>query len=218
MHIELVESLRCPQPHDDTWLVASVTRFDGREIVEGVLGCPVCRRQYPVRRGEVDFSEGRPAEATSTVEPGAESTSPPSDEDVLRARALLSLDDAGGIVLLGGALARFAHSLADEAQVAPLLFNVPAWAWREGDVPSAIRSRDGLPVARGALRAAWLDAGTATPRVLADAAAALRAGGRLMAPATVPLPEGVRRLAADEEHWVAEATAAPSPPVELRRR
>ncbi len=136
----------------------------------------------------------------------------PSEDEVLRARALLSLGDAGGIVLLGGTLARFAHPLADEAQVAPLLLNAPAWAWREGDVPSALRSRDALPVARGALRAAWLDHETATPRLLADAARALRPGGRLMAPAMVPLPAGVRRLAADDEQWVAEATAHPPLP------
>lgn len=238
MHIELVDSLRCPVPHDDTWLVASVTHFDGRDIVEGVLGCPSCRRQYEVRRGEVDFTggvgadpaPGRQAPAAAAGGAGAPAGAdvqltgagaappPPTDEEVLRARALLALDEGGGIVLLGGALARFAQRLADEAQVAPLVLNAPRWLWADGMVPSALRSRDNVPVAGGVLRAAWLDGSTATPGALADCVRALRAGGRLMAPAASALPDGVRRLAADAEQWVAESAGAPSAPVELRRR
>lgn len=236
MHIELVDSLRCPVPHEDTWLVASVTRFDGRDIVEGVLGCPSCRRQYEVRRGEVIFSgaEGSdpvPArqaqsdsDAASPTDVGVQLTDvgaappPPTEDEVLRARALLALDEPGGIVLLGGALARYAQRLADEAQVSTIVLNAPDWLWRDGGVPSALRSRDAVPVASGVLRAAWFDGDTATPELLAGAARALRPGGRLMAPATAPLPPGANRLAGDAEQWVAEATAAPSAPVPLRRR
>ncbi|MEP7381311.1 MAG: hypothetical protein ABI910_06465, partial [Gemmatimonadota bacterium] len=65
MHIELVDSLRCTQPHDDTWLVASVTRFDGRDIVDGVLGCPICHRQYLVLDGEVDFTDSAQDDSTA---------------------------------------------------------------------------------------------------------------------------------------------------------
>jgi len=236
MHIELVDSLRCPVPHEDTWLVASVTRFDGRDIVEGVLGCPSCRRHYEVRRGEVDFSGGEGSDAApvrqtqsaaaaeSETDRGVRLTgagaapSAPTDEDVLRARALLALDEPGGIVLLGGSLARFAQRLADEVQVATIVLNAPEWLWREGGVPSAIRSRNAIPVAGGVLRAVWFDDDTATPELLAGAARALRPGGRLMAPATAQLPAGAGRLAGDAEQWVAEATAAPSAPVPLRRR
>ncbi len=238
MHIELVDSLRCPEPHDDTWLVASVTRFDGRDIVEGVLGCPSCRRQYEVRRGEVDFTGGaggaqalgRQVQSAAAGEAGTRTgeelqltdtraaSPPPTDDEVLRARALLALDEPGGIVLLGGSRARFAQRLADEAQVATIALNAPEWLWSEGGVPSALRSRDGVPVAGGTLRAVWFDVATATPHLLAGAARALRPGGRLMAPATAQVPLGVRRLAGDAEQWVAEATAAPSAPVELRRR
>lgn len=252
MHIELVDSLRCPVPHDDTWLVASVTRFDGRDIVDGVLGCPSCRRQYAVRRGEVDFTGGAGDEAAvrrqeqSAAAGGAGSEvgadvqltgagegagtgagagggaeaapPPPTDDELLRARALLALDEPGGIVLLGGSLARLAQRLADEAQVAPLVLNAPGWLWSEEGVPSAIRSRDVVPVASGVLRAAWLDGATATPSLLADCARALRAGGRLLAPVSATVPRGVSRLAGDTAEWVAESAGAPSAPVELRRR
>ena len=38
-------------PHEASWLVVSFARRDGRFIVEGTLGCPVCHRQYPIRDG-----------------------------------------------------------------------------------------------------------------------------------------------------------------------
>ena len=34
MFIELVDSLRCVASHEETWLVASVSRMDGRHVVE----------------------------------------------------------------------------------------------------------------------------------------------------------------------------------------
>lgn len=231
MHIELVDALRCPFPHEDTWLVASVTRFDGRDIVEGSLGCPSCRRQFAVRDGEVDFSAGTTARAGASP-PAALWAAPahgaagegdvgaasPADEAVLRARALLSLGEPGGIVLLGGDRACYAESLEREVQVMTLMLNAPAAVRRPGCHPSALRAIDGVPVASGALRGVWLDRTTATPAILAGAARALRRGGRLVAPADAPLPAGVRALARDAAEWVAEGDGGVSAPVPLRRR
>ena len=225
MHIEIVDSLRCPSPHEETWLVASVTRFEGRDIVEGALGCPVCRRQFAVRHGEVDFTgpeadavdAGGRARATPV---GADlGGAPPDEEELLRARALLALADGGGLVLLGGEHARMAAVFEDEAQVMPLLLNAPAWASGGVRPPSAIRIADGLPVAAGALRAAWLDEATASRAATVRAVVrALRTGGRLVAPVTAPLPDGARELARDAREWVAESSGAASAPVSLRRR
>ncbi len=249
MHIELVDTLRCPHPHEDTWLVASVTRFDGREVVEGTLGCPACRRQFPVRGGEVDFTAGDgsgaggeppaaipPAEGrdhgrasgeasgeasdeASGEAPDDEASDEASDEGTfLRARALLALAEPGGIVLLGGVHARHAEAFEDEGQVMTLLLNAshPPGGW--GRPPSAMRAADGVPVASGALRAAWLDRTTATPGILAAVARGLRRGGRLVAPADASLPAGVRELARDAGEWVAEGEGGVSAPVALRRR
>jgi uncharacterized protein YbaR (Trm112 family) len=218
MHIELVETLRCPNPHEDTWLVAAVTRFDGRDIVDGVLGCPGCRAQYPVRAGVVDFT-GATGTSERAVE-GREDDEPlPTPDELLRARALLALGDAGGVVLLGGRLGRFGPVLEDQVQVAALLLNPTRTRPGERAFPSALRADDVLPVAAAALRGAWLDADTATPAMLAAAVRALRPGGRLVAPVTSPLPAGVRELARDAHEWVGEATAAASsPPIPLRRR
>ena len=53
MFVELVDLLRCPRPHEDTWLVAAAEAMSGRHIVRGTLGCPVCEAEYPIRDGVV---------------------------------------------------------------------------------------------------------------------------------------------------------------------
>jgi len=258
MHIELVDTLRCPSPHEETWLVAAVTRFDGRDIAEGALGCPICRREFPVRFGEVDFvtaSSGLAApspDALAGTPHGAPAPAAPGDDRIddriddidahgdvddadsvhdappsggadllLRARALLGLDEGGGIVLVGGALARHAEALADAVAVMTLLLNPPAAAARASRPPSAVRAAGGVPLAPGSLRAAWLDGATATPPFLDAVVRALRPGGRLVAPAGATVPAGVRELVRDAQEWVGERdamTPAPSAPVALRRR
>jgi hypothetical protein len=42
MHIEFIDLLRCPNPHEETWLVAALHRMDGRLVIDAKLGCPVC--------------------------------------------------------------------------------------------------------------------------------------------------------------------------------
>jgi hypothetical protein len=37
MFIELVDALRCPVPHEESWLVASADRMEARHIVDGTL-------------------------------------------------------------------------------------------------------------------------------------------------------------------------------------
>jgi uncharacterized protein YbaR (Trm112 family) len=240
MHIELVDTLRCPVLHEDSWLVASVTRFDGRDVVEGMLGCPLCRRQFAVVGGVVDFTRtvtGEPLEPPSArigdsarVDGGVTAWGSGDHEPVerearealvLRVRALLALDEPGGIVLLGGTHAWAAEALEDDGAVMPLVLNPAPQAANElRRVPSALRARDGLPLANGSLRAAWLDASTATPALLAGTARALRRGGRLLAPATASLPDGIQELARDAVEWVADRTTdvASSAPIPLRRR
>jgi uncharacterized protein YbaR (Trm112 family) len=224
MHIELVDALRCPFPHEETWLVASVTRFDGRDISEGALGCPICQRQFPVREGAVDFAPGSAGERDERDErdtPAADAVVGVDEQALLRARALLALDDGGGTVLVGGALAPLAEALADAVPVMPLLLNPAAGAGSGGRPPSAMRAAGGVPLAAGVLRAAWLDAATATPPLLAGVVRALRPGGRLVAPAHAPVPAGIRELARDAREWVGERDAtvpAASAPVTLRRR
>ncbi|HEV2749614.1 MAG TPA: hypothetical protein VGV12_03710, partial [Gemmatimonadales bacterium] len=56
MHIDLTEMLRCPEPHREAFLVMSTGEMRGRMVRSGVLGCPVCGREYPLVKGVARFS------------------------------------------------------------------------------------------------------------------------------------------------------------------
>lgn len=199
MFIELVDSLRCLHPHEDSWLVAAVERFEGRFIDRGSLGCPVCRAQYRIERGAVDFrSPDAPRERAPDV-----IVEPPSGEEVLRARALLDLTGSGGTIVLTGAAAAFASPLEDETEVNVLLVN-PAPAIEQQAGRSTLLVDGRVPLARASVRAALIGDDQSSGVIIADLAHALRPGGRLVAPVAAPLPEGLHELARDGRQWVAE--------------
>ena len=109
MFIELVDALRCLEPHDETWLVAAASGMDGRHLVEGVLGCPICRREYAVRHSTAWFSTRQPDATDRTLTTLAVDVDP---AQVTRTAALLDLSQPGGIVVLGGSWAAYAAAVA----------------------------------------------------------------------------------------------------------
>ncbi len=50
--------LRCPEPHEENVLVMSTGEMLGRMVRSGIVGCPVCHREYPIVKGVVHFSGG----------------------------------------------------------------------------------------------------------------------------------------------------------------
>jgi len=212
MFIELVDSLRCVEPHEDTWLVASVSRMNGRHIMTGMLGCPLCRREYPIRDGVAWFagrSEG--AEPADLTRP-AEAADP---ELVTRAAALLGLSDAGGIVVLGGHWVDCANPLAELGPAHVIILDALPPSGSAQEV-SAVVIGDRLPFAPGTVRGVALGTPSSTPARVASAAQVLRPRGRLIAPAAVDRPAEVTELARDAADWVAERGATASPPIPLR--
>ncbi len=216
MFIELVDHLRCVRPHEDSWLVAASSVMAGRHVVRGVLGCPVCGARYMVRDGIADF-RGDAADAGPAGAAPASEALAPTEEEVMRAAALLLLTEVRGPVVLGGAWGALAPALAELAPAVYLIVN-PVAPVPERTELSALLARGALPLAEATAHAVALDERTATDSgLLAGAARALRGGGRLLAPATAPLPEGVRELARDERHWIAEREPQASAPIALRR-
>jgi uncharacterized protein YbaR (Trm112 family) len=55
VHIELTEMLRCPERHEEGYLVMSTGEMLGRMVRSGMLGCPVCGKEYPIVRGVAQF-------------------------------------------------------------------------------------------------------------------------------------------------------------------
>jgi uncharacterized protein YbaR (Trm112 family) len=210
--IELVDSLRCVRPHEPIWLVASAFRMEERDIVSGELGCPTCTARYPIEQGIADFRDGE-------MLPG----SPPAAADPLstaglamRAAAFLDLVEPGGFVVLAGNWSAAAHELVALVERVHVLGLDPVKRVESGGGVSLALTSTQIPVRSGAARGIALDDSHAAPTMLASAADALRPGGRLLAPANVPIPTGLTELARDEHHWVAEKQGASGPMVQLK--
>ena len=211
MFIELVDSLRCLEPHEETWLVASVSRMDGRDIVDGTLGCPICRREYPIRQSVGWFmSDSRAATGRLTPVRAAD-----DDDRLMRAAALLGLADAGGIVALGGPWTEVANRLPALGVAHVVVLNAAPSDEHPQEV-SALVVDDRLPFRQGGLRGVALGGDTATSTLVSSAATVLRSRGRLVAPSDVAVPPEITELARDAADWVGERAVVASPPIALR--
>jgi uncharacterized protein YbaR (Trm112 family) len=199
--IELVDDLRCPRPHEETWLVVSTNRTEGRHIIEGTLGCPICRAEYPIHEGVVRF--GPVADAARRAPDRAVSADP---EMAMRLAAFLDLSDAQGYAVLAGSWAPAAQLLRGAVPTRLVLLNPrPAVAARDGI--SVLEIAAGFPLADGTCRGVALDDAHADSAHLDHAVRVLLPRGRLVAPASTPTPAGVAELARDEHLWVAERNA-----------
>ena len=216
MFIELIDALRCPRTHEESWLVLASTHTVVRHIQEGTLGCPVCHAEYPIHDGIADFRLSHAG--TSGLEATSSDAWPSITEHVSadHLAAMLNLGDALGFAVLTGDWARLADGLLEMGNPPPLLLVDPP----EGSVMAAglsgLRAGAALPLAAGAARAIAVD-GTDETR-LASAAHTTRATGRIVAPARAHVPAGVRELVRDDTLWVGEREAPPAPLVRLHVR
>ena len=204
MLLSLVDSLRCPASHEESSLVLSVETWSGQRVAEGLLGCPICHARYPIRQGAVDFTAG--AAVVRREGPG-------EPIEVTRLAAQLALSEPGGIILLAGRYAAAADQLVPLAGVTCLLIDAPPSS-SPGAVNLEVAER--LPLARGALKGAAVDAPRATEVFLGQIVRYVRQGGRIVAPAGSDEPRGCRLIARDALEWVVEVEAS-TPPLTLRR-
>lgn len=209
MFIELVDVLRCPHPHEESWLVLSASKMHDRHVVNGELGCHVCQSHFEIRDAIAvfDASAARSGKATSL----------PADA-AFRMAALLGLAEPGGIVLMVGEHAALAPTLAPlipETQFLCINGVRPEHAADEARISQLLASQP-LPLSAGSCRAAVVDPVHATPAFLAEAVRVLRGQGRLVTPASATPPEGVVELARDASFAVAERTMPSGPLVPLQ--
>jgi hypothetical protein len=157
--IELTEALRCPRAHEESYVVCIPVLMDGRRVVRGVLGCPVCQAEYLITDGVVHFD---------AAPPGLSAEAPASSLTVEAIQAFIDLRGPGGYVLLVGSAGRFGPELADALERVHVVgVNPPADAAPTAGF-SILRSAEGLPIKRRSMRAvvighdaakgAWLDA------------------------------------------------------------
>ncbi|MCX5764133.1 MAG: hypothetical protein NTU67_05810 [Gemmatimonadetes bacterium] len=195
MHVELVDRLRCPAAHAESWLVAHADRSEDRRILEGTLGCPVCQREFRITEGAAWMGDDEPASLAPSAVLDA--------DGALRLAALLNVDERGGLYVLGGSIATAKDALATFDTARWILLSPPANVSAEATIRGA---GDQVPLARGSVRGIAIDRPSAT--LATAAAAALAHGGRLVAPVGTELPHGMEELARDADQWVAQKVAA----------
>lgn len=197
MHLDVVPSLRCPRPHEDSALVLVAESTEGRHVIAGVLGCPVCEAEYPIRAGVAYFADAPP------------STPAPPAAETLRTAAMLGLTEPGGVILLAGRWSTAADAMSEIAEAFVLVVNPLAPAMYTERV-SVLYAGDRLPIAARAIRAAAI--AEAMPGVVAT----LKPQARLVATHDVPVPPEITEIARDDDYWVGELKLQPVPLTVLR--
>lgn len=223
MRLEIAERMRCPRPHAPTPLVIVARRVDGRELVRGVAGCPVCGLEAEVRDGDVRFpgapgAPGGPGRSPAASAPEAAPGAAPGALD--RLRALLLLAESGGAVLVAGRYAAFAAPVAEAVDVAVVVLSPDGVTAAPPSTSAAVSAvwlvERVVPFSDHTFRAAALD-GALGPELAADAVRCVAVGGRVVGSAALALPANVRELARDGEEWVGEREAGPGGVVRIRR-
>jgi len=207
MHIELTEMLRCPEPHREEMLVLSTGEVKDRMVRSGILGCPVCHREYPISRGIVNFrrSHARVSKDESGPRPAYAPPSPLPSADAASLQALLELSGPGGYVVLVGAAVRQAARLA--ALMHGIHFvgiNAPG-DMEEQPSLSLLYASEKVPLRTAVARGVVVGADLATSPWLVEAHRVLLRGRRFVVENEEPeLPIGLIQLAAENGLWVGE--------------
>jgi uncharacterized protein YbaR (Trm112 family) len=198
VHIELTELLRCPERHEEGYLVMSTGEMLGRMVRSGMLGCPACGKEYPIVRGVAHFSRpsGEPTHPVSRI-------SHPADAQTLQ--ALLDLSGPGGYVLLLGSAAHHAVGLAGlMAGIHFVGVNAPDDV-EELPVLSLLACEAMIPLRQTVARAAIVGPDRLGAAWLAEARRVLLPGRRLVIESErVAAPAGLTQLALGHGLFVAE--------------
>jgi uncharacterized protein YbaR (Trm112 family) len=196
MHIELTEMLRCPESHREDVLVLSTGEMLGRMVRFGIVGCPVCRKEYPISKGVVDFG---------ATEPSSKSPPPSGGPSAVDLQALLELSGPGGFVTLVGDAARHAVGLAGlMAGIHFIGINAPP-DMDELPVLSLLRTKTVIPLRQSIARGVVVGRDVATSPWLVEAHRILLPGRRFVALNDTPeLPIGLEKLAVRKGLWVGE--------------
>jgi uncharacterized protein YbaR (Trm112 family) len=197
--IELIDLLRCPNQHADSWMVAAFYKMDGRFVLDGRLGCPICSQNYEIRDGIADLRVELRKLPSSSRQPETDA----HDDAALRAAALLGLSSPGSLVLLVGAVAGLAERISEMTEARVMAIN-PVGRITETERIASIRVNDRFPFAPVSVDAIMLD-DSASETLAGDAGRVLRQGGRLVGSSTLRVDGQFRELARDERNVVAES-------------
>ncbi|UCF18513.1 MAG: Trm112 family protein [Gemmatimonadota bacterium] len=171
--LELTDLLSCPQCGPAHGLVLLVRESVEGRVRSGWLGCPNCRRDFPVEDGVVDLRLG-PESRAAELQPLSD------DELALKIVALSGLAQERGILIVGERLGHAAERIAELAPELEVVF-VGSKLERvtEGQGVSRILSDAQLPFAEFRVRAMAIAPG-GDPELVSAAARRVAPGGRLL--------------------------------------
>jgi uncharacterized protein YbaR (Trm112 family) len=200
VHIELTEMLRCPEPHGEAFLVMSTGEMLGRMVRSGILGCPICRREFPIVKGVVNFAGS--VAAPESPHPASRIAHPVDSETL---QALLDLSGPGGYVVLLGAAARHAVGLAGlMGGIHFIGINAPADV-EELPVLSLLVCPGMIPLRQTIARGVVVGSDRLGSEWLTEARRVVLPGRRVVIEGEdVPVPVGLTRLATGEGLFVGE--------------
>jgi uncharacterized protein YbaR (Trm112 family) len=190
MFIELTDHLRCPQDHEESYLVLLPGRVEDRSVREGQLGCPVCGRTFALRDGVLDVG-GAPDLPEQDAGPGANALT-----------ALVGLGGPGGYLVVVGGPGRDWRALAElNRGVGIVLVNPPADV---PDEPGVSVLRGGrLPLKTRTMRGAVLGPGYGDdPEWIHEAARVVLPGLRVVGQGPEPPADQIDLMASAGGMWV----------------
>jgi uncharacterized protein YbaR (Trm112 family) len=209
VYIELIDLLRCPRQHEESWLVAAFHKMQDRFVIEGRLGCPVCSASYSISGGVVDLRDEQESLPFMPEIPATEN----GGDNAMRVAAMLGLLKPGSVAVLVGMDADLAGDISEISHAKIISLNSQNRQSMERENVAAVISGAHFPLASASVDGVMLERGSPESAV-AESLRVLRTGGRLVADAGLALSGSVRELARDDHYVVAESTG---PLLSLRR-
>jgi len=190
--IELAEILKCPGPHEESFLVVANEGMVERSVQQGVVGCPVCQAEYPIVRGVVRFGNAPSPRAAHRV----------TDAETLH--ALLGIEGPGGYVVLIGGAARRADELAQRLEgVHFVAINAPDDVTERPHL-SLLVADGNVPLRTGMARGAVVSGDSAYDPWPSEAARVTLRGRRLVVEGETLEVPGMEPLASGSGLWVGQ--------------
>ena len=195
MFIELTDILRCPESHEEQFLVLLPDEMSDRSVRSGHLGCPVCHREYGIENGTVLLSSTPPPIPNPT----------PLDPlvDASAIAAFLGMAGPGGYVGMVGNLPGLDGGLVSALPGVHVAAVNPPAGTAELPMMSVLRSPI-IPIKSRSLRGVVLGSQLGTdPFWVSEAVRVLLPGLHVVGQGAAPERPEVRVLAAAGGWWVA---------------
>jgi len=195
MFIELTDHLHCPAGHPEQFLVLLPSRMEGRRVLTGELGCPVCGQVVLLVDGIATWVGAVPSEGRTALTAEA-------------VAAFLGLSGPGGYVALVGGVTVLAQALTPRLPGIRLVLVNPPAGTPDSDEGSVLRAPS-LPLKSGSMRGMVLgsDFGGSSAWVDASVGCVLQ-GLRVVVEGGEPPTQGVEVLARSEACWVGKKQGA----------